>query len=197
MRKVLFAAAVATLLSSAPASAVGLPTGNFFTDVRFGSKTDDFLDGVALNANDVKGPAFTVTAGNTLLFGASVFGPVQDTLTSTFAGVPGLSLEDLPGATSICSYFQAPGGVNCTQRVRFDQVGSYSGTIAVNLLLSAPDYRPVSTGAFAGDGATFAFRVSVVAAPVPEPSNWALMIGGFGVVGAAARRRSRTTVTYA
>lgn len=27
---------------------------------------------------------------------------------------------------------------------------------------------------------------------VPEPSSWALMIGGFGIVGAAARRRRRT-----
>jgi hypothetical protein len=29
--------------------------------------------------------------------------------------------------------------------------------------------------------------------PVPEPSTWAMMIGGFGVVGLAARRRRRVT----
>lgn len=32
---------------------------------------------------------------------------------------------------------------------------------------------------------------------VPEPETWALLIAGFGVVGAAARRRGRTAVTFA
>lgn len=31
-------------------------------------------------------------------------------------------------------------------------------------------------------------------AGVPEPSSWALMLGGFGLLGATARRRSRGTV---
>jgi hypothetical protein len=32
---------------------------------------------------------------------------------------------------------------------------------------------------------------------VPEPATWAMMIGGFGFVGAAARRRRAATVTFA
>ena len=32
---------------------------------------------------------------------------------------------------------------------------------------------------------------------VPEPAAWAMMLAGFGLVGAAMRRRSTTTVTYA
>ena len=32
---------------------------------------------------------------------------------------------------------------------------------------------------------------------VPEPATWAMMIGGFGFVGAAARRRRTATVTFA
>lgn len=35
------------------------------------------------------------------------------------------------------------------------------------------------------------------AVAVPEPAAWAMMVGGFGMLGAAARRRSRATVAYA
>lgn len=34
-------------------------------------------------------------------------------------------------------------------------------------------------------------------APIPEPATWAMMIGGFGLIGAASRRRRRTSVTFA
>ncbi|MFT3976389.1 MAG: PEPxxWA-CTERM sorting domain-containing protein [Sphingomonas bacterium] len=36
-----------------------------------------------------------------------------------------------------------------------------------------------------------------IAAAVPEPATWALMIVGFGMVGAAMRRRSKTSVRFA
>lgn len=34
------------------------------------------------------------------------------------------------------------------------------------------------------------------ASAVPEPATWAMMIGGFGIVGMAMRRRRRMTVSY-
>ncbi|TRW15344.1 DUF4394 domain-containing protein [Glacieibacterium frigidum] len=37
--------------------------------------------------------------------------------------------------------------------------------------------------------------VDITAASVPEPASWALMIGGFGLVGAAMRRRVATVAT--
>ena len=36
-----------------------------------------------------------------------------------------------------------------------------------------------------------------VPAGIPEPASWALMLGGFGLVGAAMRRRAKVRVTYA
>lgn len=32
--------------------------------------------------------------------------------------------------------------------------------------------------------------------PAPEPASWAMMLGGFGLIGGALRRRQRTTVSF-
>jgi len=45
---------------------------------------------------------------------------------------------------------------------------------------------------------TNSFEVDRIAvAAVPEPTTWALMIGGFGLVGAAMRRRAKVQVAHA
>jgi probable HAF family extracellular repeat protein len=47
-------------------------------------------------------------------------------------------------------------------------------------------------------GVTHAFLLTPIAAAVPEPATWGLMLVGFGLVGGAMRTRRRsTTVTYA
>ncbi|KQS04035.1 hypothetical protein ASG11_07050 [Sphingomonas sp. Leaf357] len=45
---------------------------------------------------------------------------------------------------------------------------------------------------------TVTFTYSPAASAVPEPATWAMMIGGFGMVGGALRsRRRKTTVSFA
>jgi hypothetical protein len=44
---------------------------------------------------------------------------------------------------------------------------------------------------FGGDGNDYTGNFRFTATTVPEPASWALMIGGFGMVGAVARRRTR------
>ena len=58
------------------------------------------------------------------------------------------------------------------------------------------DTVQANVATFGGDGNDYAgnFRISAAGA-VPEPATWGLMIVGFGMVGAAARRRTRTSVT--
>jgi YD repeat-containing protein len=47
------------------------------------------------------------------------------------------------------------------------------------------------------DNVTVDVRAAAVTNPVPEPTTWAMMMGGFGMLGGALRRRSRTSVAYA
>jgi hypothetical protein len=51
-------------------------------------------------------------------------------------------------------------------------------------------------GNFAGDSTGLRFTVTQNVAAVPEPASWAMMIGGFALAGAAARRRT-TRITSA
>lgn len=47
---------------------------------------------------------------------------------------------------------------------------------------------------FGSNGRNYAFRITN---SVPEPASWALMLGGFGLVGMAMRVRRKTVVTFA
>lgn len=51
-------------------------------------------------------------------------------------------------------------------------------------------------GTNAANDFTAVFNVTAGNA-VPEPASWALMISGFGLAGAALRRRVRTSVSFA
>lgn len=51
---------------------------------------------------------------------------------------------------------------------------------------------------FSSTGVAFEFDlIAGTVAGVPEPANWALMIGGFGMIGGALRRRPRTPAQFA
>lgn len=62
---------------------------------------------------------------------------------------------------------------------------------------SAPTFK---LGSFKMTGSEFGSRLgtgTLTITAVPEPVTWAMMIGGFGLIGAASRRRTRTNVTFA
>lgn len=65
-------------------------------------------------------------------------------------------------------------------------------TGATRLFLAVAD----SIGASTGNPGGFTVSFTGATAAVPEPSSWAMFIGGFGLVGGAMRRR-RTAVSVA
>lgn len=62
----------------------------------------------------------------------------------------------------------------------------------VSGLTAGQNYTVSFNGLVAADQTAFIDKVSVLG--VPEPAEWALLIGGFGVIGAASRRRRSNTV---
>jgi hypothetical protein len=85
-------------------------------------------------------------------------------------------------------------GINIGARTSFDITGASNNTFvqAGNTLYNIN----LSTGALSTIGTTDRVLFGLSAA-VPEPATWAMMLIGFGAVGAAARssRRKRNTVT--
>ena len=69
----------------------------------------------------------------------------------------------------------------------------FSGTTATPVFspgtFSFTDFRGIATGS------TLTISAAAVAA-VPEPSTWAMLITGFGIVGFAMRRRRRISVSF-
>ena len=77
-----------------------------------------------------------------------------------------------------------------------------NGTAFTTLLSGVVEARyltlPVSEGeqtinvtGTSGGNASYAGTLAFVASAIPEPATWAMMIGGFGMVGGAIRRRQR------
>jgi hypothetical protein len=68
-------------------------------------------------------------------------------------------------------------------------------------LYTGSEYTPTFlTGTYAlseylGTG-SYSLTISDTTAAVPEPASWAMMITGFGLAGAAMRRRQKTTVRF-
>lgn len=63
--------------------------------------------------------------------------------------------------------------------------GTGGWQLSVPRSLSAADYGSISTWSVADSSAA------------PEPATWAMLVGGFGLVGGAMRRRQRSAVRFA
>ena len=192
-RGLTLAAAAAALIAASGAGAVTFynnttPTGQLATP---GSTSYTFAGPTAMGSLSFE------LAGYRTLDGANC---CTDTVT-----------VDLNGTTILQAAYNLGGGGNNTvfvgsPTVTFYSSGSpaaYNGTALGGLIdiTLAATFAASNTLTFTYSGAAQGTAdeawginsVSASAGVVPEPASWALMIGGLGLVGAAARRR-RTTV---
>lgn len=97
------------------------------------------------------------------------------TLFGTYTGV--ISPTAAPGTLSIVQTHVVAGGTG-------DFEGAGGGFVSTGTFRFLP-------GGLTEGQATFSGELTGVAAPIPEPEAWATMIGGFGLLGVALRRRAR------
>jgi hypothetical protein len=132
-------------------------------------------------------------------------GPAQNVLVTFVAPSAGnylvnlaLSVQDTnPSGVNIFS-FNNEGGVVSGGPLTTLGAGNLSQSFARSIYLNAGQYigMGINPGtSYNNDSIGVKLTISDVVASVPEPAQWALLIGGFALVGASARRRRTGTVT--
>lgn len=182
----------ALLAAAAPASAATLVNANIATPTSLGTfaagKYKVTTTGTISLAGTAGDGQFDVDANGVPVTPVtysqySYFNPAGSTIADGQSGIaPGLNIGSLVG-----SLVANPGSTD------FFSLGSsatlvFAGTTTL--------YGAVNDLSFAYGNNGGAFSVSIAA--IPEPAQWAMLIGGFGVVGGAMRSRRRTlNVTFA
>jgi len=86
------------------------------------------------------------------------------------------------------------------------EIDNASASYDWSTITSAYNYDPRAQRAFTiasccsfvdAPGYAFNTRFDVSAAPAPEPASWAMMLGGFGLIGGAMRSRRKAAVSFA
>ncbi len=209
MRSILIA--TAALLSSAAAGAVTVTSA-------FGAPDPGPFAGqhyvVTFDAPNAAGYSFDANIHTSPMSLPGAAAPAGDATTFgyvTSAAAPSTSTLSTPNLKSISFYWGSidtynsvdvlgAGGTTLTT-VSGGMIPPANGNQSIGSTNRRVDFTAgsgeVITGLrFNSSGVAFEFD-SFAAAAVPEPASWALMIGGFGLVGFAARRRRLTPATTA
>ena len=143
---------------------------------------------------------------------AGLFGSCDNTSTFIFDSIPsaGAAAQALLDQVFVGVYDNDPSKIlgcssdACYANIPFlgFQNGDYAVYAAGNTDGSAPDFTDIAFPSADFDTSRYAeqnfalFSLSS-AANVPEPATWAMMVGGFGMLGVAARRRARASFANA
>lgn len=172
MKKILLAAgsAMALTVAASPANAAAVISGNGF----WGAST----------------PSTAYSAPNTTFaFTFQLPNPLDSNPTSSISNFFYFLNGSLVGSTPNAVQFYSIGDMGLFDLIFDDATVSFYGAdIATN------GYTPGNFGAEAAINAGNVIgngSVSLSITAVPEPATWVMMIGGFGMAGAAMRRKNR------
>ncbi|HZT54606.1 MAG TPA: FxDxF family PEP-CTERM protein [Burkholderiaceae bacterium] len=156
------------------AAALSLAAASSFADSGGGaldlSTGSTFFGRTPSGSSFVDTYTFTLTGGSFLTTG-SVDSSAIGGQDIDFTGI-----TIMRGATTVASF--ANGGTDAQEHYTLAQT-----------LLTPGNYALVVTGTQSVDAASYAGNLAMVAAPVPEPEAYAMLIAGLGVLGFVARRR--------
>jgi opacity protein-like surface antigen len=189
----------------AAAAAVGLAGSANAAVVTLQSITPNGANDNTFNYQGTLGPDEGVRSGDRLIifdFNGYIAGSVFSTLANVVASTENTSAVPLmtPGQTDdpnvvnlVFTYtgpdFRTTGGPFAA--IDFNGLGArsvFGQTIFDAFFARTTKNNPPE------ESNTAAFQVGTVRVPaVPEPATWAMMLGGFGLIGVATRRRSRVT----
>ena len=196
MKKFMLSALLAaTTLVAAPAEAAVTFFNSLasFNAAAGATTTEDFADNTL-----IPGLSIVSTNGN---IGGGVFNDrlIPGGATTTFSFASGIkafggNFDLSPNGAGIgISLTLTPGGILSTEVPR-TSTGQFFGFVSDTAFTSV-----LFTGGTQGGGAETYNLDNLAFGPggVPEPAAWAMLIGGFGVVGGAMRRRRTSATVYA
>jgi PEP-CTERM motif len=164
------------------------------------------LAAMALGMAGAAQAAITYKFTATSAFDPNVYGSFELTTANFLTGVNAFA----PASLTSCTVAFSPGSQDCgTQKfdTTFYGIAPFYETVAFGTADGSESYYYFKQGSFGTVGthssqifgaaqfATLTVSDSMAGA-VPEPATWAMMIAGFGLVGAGMRRRA-AKVTYA
>lgn len=173
------AASVALAVLSAPALATDITFAGGHASVSGPVSTDPSMTGT--NFSDIF--TFNTTGMNAISGQISthsltdLMGNVVEDLDFTSITLDGVSLAD-----------HSSSDANENWSLASSPLGAGQHTLVVNYNIDVAS--SANLAAYSGD-------LFLAGSAVPEPASWAMMLGGFGIVGAGMRSRQRKTVTIA
>ena len=198
-----FAAATLAAIASVPASALYLPTGPqlnvALSTVTGGGWTQCYAAPMATFLGNSASAALSACTGDRILLAGRATGSdtllalAQTTKVDAFFNTGSTNATHLSDGSEWYngdnySWGFAPGGA-AVSRTQCDTVAG-NGRICLHTINNAGGYRINDLTGLNGSTDYEKLVFTNTNAAVPEPASWALMIGGFGMIGAAMRRRS-------